>query len=328
MYFVRDEPRNSFGKQASLLEQELKRRGYEVTTQNKNKLTKDNIPKGIDTYIFYTIFGTQLFFQGLPTYGKNIVFEVADSDHVSNLAINFLAHQPINEIVVPSNFSKSAFLNSAMIKLPPINVIRHAIDPRIYKYPKIEMPHPCVLVICPHSWERKGCDLAVNAIREAYMHDIHFHHIITLGNMLERRAQGLNIEKSPLPDDKYYGIMKGCDILLYPVRGGAFEIPVFEALSLGLDVVLTEKGAWSEWLLDKNDVYPVRVTAKKRYWFTNPYHTGYFFEPAQVSVTEQLINAIKNWSPERRKEREETIAPKYREAFSVEKMTDEWEKCL
>lgn len=327
VFLSRDGPGNSFGKQAVLLENELRRRGYTVDVGDKNKLTRQTLPGGYDTYVFYTIFGTQLFFQGLPKHGRNVVFEVSDTDKVSNLAINFLAHQPIDQVVVPSRFSADAIKNSAMVNIPPVQPVRHAVDPRVFTYHGVELPHPCVLVICPHSWERKGCDLAVNAIRYAYQQGLKFHHVVTIGNPLDRRVQGLNVEVSPLPDEKYYGIMRSCDILLYPVRGGAFEIPVFEALSLGLDVIVTEKGAWADWL-DKRDVYTVRVMDKKRYWFTNPYHVGYFYEPSQQDTNERLVQALKEWSPERKKERLDTVAPRYRTEFSVEKMTDEWERCL
>jgi len=59
---------------------------------------------GFDDYIYYTIFNTQLFWRGIPRYGKNIVFEVSDTDTLSQLASYFFRHQPVDKIVVPSNW--------------------------------------------------------------------------------------------------------------------------------------------------------------------------------------------------------------------------------
>jgi len=324
IYFVRDEPWNSFGKQALLLEQELKKRGYNIKSQNKKTFLRVLTPPGFDTYLYYTVFYDNIINTGIMPYENSIVFEVADSDKVSEKAIDFFLKNHIKYIITPSQFSKNAFLSSTTKPLPPIHVIRHALNPKIYEYPEIQVPHPCVLAICPHSWERKGCDLVIKAVKKLLSDEIYFFFIMTSGKPVE----GLIWKQVPVPEDKYYSLMKSCDILLYPVRGGAFEIPVFEALALGLDVILTEKGPWMEYVLSPDHIYPIKVKGMNRYWFTNLYHVGKFFEPDLNSTIEQLKNAIKNWSPERKKERLETIAPKYREYLSIEKVTDEWERVL
>jgi glycosyltransferase involved in cell wall biosynthesis len=324
IYFVRDDPWNSFGRQAVLLEEELTKRGYEIRAQNKNTFLRVLTPPNFDTYLYYTTFYSPIINTGILPYDNNVVFEVSDTDRVSNRAIEFFLKNKIKCIVTPSQFSKNAFLNSTKEKLPPIYVIRHALNPKIFEYPEQKIPHPCVLAICPHSWDRKGCDLVINAIKQALANDVYFFPII----VSDKPINGILYKKSPVPDDKYYSLMKSCDILLYPVRGGSFEIPVFEALSLGLDVIVTEQGPWMEYVLSKDHVYPVKVSGMKRYWYTNLYHIGKFFEPDPYSVIEQLVNAVTNWTPERKRERLETIAPKYREYLSVEKVADEWEKCL
>jgi glycosyltransferase involved in cell wall biosynthesis len=324
VFFVRDEPWNSFGRQASLLEQELARRGYYVKPQDKRTFLRALTPPGFDVYLYYTVFNSDMFNTGIMPYENNVVFEVADSDRVSEKAISFFLKNRVKTIVVPSQFSKNAFLSSTREKLPPIQVIRHALNPAMYKYPEIRVPHPCVIAICPHSWDRKGCNLVIRAVRELLNKDVYFFFIMTS----DRPVDGLVWKKAPLQENEYYSLLKSCDVLLYPVRGGAFEIPVFEALALGLDVVLTEKGPWMEYVLSPDDVYPVKVNGMKRYWYTNLYHVGRFFEPDLNSVIEQLKNAIENWTPERKKERLNTIAPKYREYLSVEKVVDEWERVL
>ncbi|AAL27754.1 glycosyltransferase [Sulfolobus islandicus filamentous virus] len=325
---VRDLTNNSFGRQATLLEKGLKELGHEVTSFEKNSIRKEDLPPGFDDYIYYTIFNTQLFWKGIPKHGKNIVFEVADTDAISSVALYFFRHQPVDKIIVPSQWSKNAFYT---LKLPipqPIYVIPHALNPSMFSYPPKEMPHPCVLAILPHSWDRKGGDIVVNVFRELMNSGYHFYPLILVSNMLEPRLRGLNAVKTPLPDPDYYSLFAGCDILFYPVRGGAFEIPVIEALALGLDVVVTEKGAWSEWILNNDDVYWIKVNKKVKLWYTNLFHVGYFLEPDYNDAYQKLVMALANWHPEKKKENLENRAILYRERYNYINIAKEWEKIL
>ncbi|ACB37277.1 glycosyltransferase [Betalipothrixvirus uzonense] len=325
---VRDFIDTSFGRQGKLLEKGLKELGHEVIPFDKNKTRKEDLPPGFNDYIYYTIYNTQLFWKGISHHGKNIVFEVADTDAVSHTALYFFRQQPVDEIVVPSQWSKNAFYT---LKLPipqPIYVIPHALNPDMFSYPPKEMPHPCVLAILPHSWDRKGGDVVVKVFQELMKAGYHFYPLILVSNMLEPRLRGLNAIKTPLPDPDYYSIFAGCDILFYPVRGGAFEIPVIEALALGLDVVVTEKGAWSEWVLSEEDAYWIKVGRKVKLWYTNPFHVGYFLDPDTEDAYQKLVIALANWSLDKKKENLENRAVLYRERYSYLNMAKEWEKIL
>jgi len=323
---VRDFKDTSFARQAVLLERGLKELGHEVETFDKNKTSKYNLPPGFDDYIYYTVFNTTLFWKGIPKYGKNIVFEVSDTDTLSPTALYFFRQQPVDEIVVPSQWSKQGFFTLG-VKIPqPIHVIPHALNPDMFYYPPKEMPHPCVLAILPHSWDRKGGDIVVKVFQDLMYSGYHFYPLILVSNMLEPRIRGMNVIKTPLPDDEYYSLFAGCDILFYPVRGGAFEIPVIEALALGLDVVVTEKGAWSEWVLDENDVYWIKVTKKVKLWYTNPFHIGYFLDPDPEDAYRQLVTALANWSLEKKKENLENRAVLYRERYNYLEIAKEWEE--
>ncbi len=127
-------------------------------------------------------------------------------------------------------------------------------------------------------------------MRKALDNDVYFLPVITSPKPVENMIW----RKVPVPESQYFSLMKSCDILLYPVRGGAFEIPVFEALALGLDVVVTEKGPWMEYIQREEDVYRVKIHGMKRYWYTNPLHVGKFFDPDRESVPENLLTALKN----------------------------------
>ena len=320
--FVRDFNDNSFKRQAVLLERGLKELGHVIVSFDKNKVSKSSLPPGFDDYIYYTIFNTQLFWRGIPRYGKNIVFEVSDTDTLSQLALYFFRQQPVDEIVVPSNWAKQGFRSVPQ----RIHVIPHALNPDMFHYPPKEMPHPCVLALLPHSWERKGGDVVVKVFRELKDSGYRFYHLILINNTLDPRVKGMNVVKTPLPDPEYYSIFAGCDILFYPVRGGAFEIPVIEALALGLDVVVTEKGAWSEWVLGSSDVYWIKAPKKVRLWYTNQFHVGYFLDPDPEDAYQKLVTALANWSLDKKRENLENRAVLYRERYNYLRIAEEWEK--
>jgi len=323
---VRDFYSSSFGRQSRLLEKGLKELGHDVVSFDKYKVSKSDLPSGFDDYIYYTIFNTNLFWNGVPNYGKNIVFEVSDTDALSPFALYFFKYQPVNEIVVPSNWAKQGFYALDVTVPQPIHVIPHALNPDMFYYPPKEMPHPCVLAVLPHSWERKGGDIVVYVFRKLLDSGYRFYPIILDGSVLRPPIKGVHIIHTPLPDPDYYSIFAGCDVLFYPVRGGAFEIPVIEALALGLDVVVTEKGAWSEWVLSPSDVYWVKAPKKVRLWYTNPYHIGYFLDPDPEDAYQKLVTALANWSLDKKKENLENRAVLYRERYSYLRVAEEWEK--
>ena len=325
---IRDYNENSFKKQAVLLERGLKELGHEVTCFDKNKTSKSDLPSGFDDYIYYTVFNTQLFWRGIPRYGKNIVFEVSDTDALSYLALYFFRNQPVDKIVVPSQWSKQGFFTLGLRIPQPIIVIPHALNHDMFYYSPKEIPHPCVLAILPHSWDRKGGDIVVEVFRKLMNSGYHFYPLILVSNMLEEKIRGMNAVKTPLTDPDYYSLFAGCDILFYPVRGGAFEIPIIEALALGLDVVVTERGAWSEWVLDTNDVYWIKVAKKVKLWYTNLFHVGYFLDPDPEDAYQKLVTALANWSLDKKKENLENRAILYRERYSYLNVAKQWEKLV
>jgi glycosyltransferase involved in cell wall biosynthesis len=323
---VRNFNESSFKRQALLLERGLKELGHEVVSFDRAKASKSNLPSGFDDYVYYTIFDTPLFWSGVPDYGKNIVFEVSDTDTLSYTALYFFRQQPIDEVVVPSSWAKKAFFTLGVPIPQQVHVIPHALNPDMFYYPPKEMPHPCVLAVLPHSWERKGGDIIVRVLRELMQSGYRFYHVVMVSDMLEPRVKGMNVIKTPLPDPEYYSIFAGCDILFYPVRGGAFEIPVIESLALGLDVVVTENGAWSEWVLDPSHVYWIKAPKKVRLWYTNLYHIGNFLDPDPEDAYRQLVTALTNWSPDKKKENSETRAVLYKERYNYLEISKEWEK--
>ncbi len=96
IYMVRDEPWNSFGKQASLLE-ELRRRGHEVKPQDRRTFLRMLTPAGFDVYLYYTVFNSSFFETGILPQDENVVFKVADSDRLSGKGREFSREEPSDE---------------------------------------------------------------------------------------------------------------------------------------------------------------------------------------------------------------------------------------
>lgn len=325
---IREFLESSFGRQSALLERGLKELGHEVVSFDRAKTKREDLPRGFDDYIYYVIFDTPLFWKGIPRYGKNIVFEVADTDMLSHLMLFFFKQQPVDEIITPSEWSKKAFYSFNSSIPQPIHVIPHALNPDMFSYTPREMPHPCVLAVLPHSWERKGGDIVLDVFQRLVKSGFNFHPVILGSAPPGYIIKNVTLIKTPLPDRYFYSVFAGCDILFYPVRGGAFEIPVIEALSLGLDVVVTEKGAWSEWVLNKDDAYWIKTKGKVKLWYTNIKHVGFFLDPDREDAYQKLVTALENWYPEKKKENLENRALLYRERYNYLVIAKEWEKHL
>ena len=115
-----------------------------------------------------------------------------------------------------------------------------------------------------------------------------------------------------MQDNAHYSQIATSDIMLAPIRGGAFEFQVLEALIMGKTVVLSTKGGWSEIPL-KNDVYWIESGNRTFPMITDykgsTYHYGNIYQvdvEKTVTALEQALNKpkvpdknyyIRNYSP-------------------------------
>jgi len=314
--FISNRPDISFGLQSKILEDELRNMGHDVLDIDHTSSTKIKIDKFStfkpDVLVIWTFFHDV----GHPTItvdefrqmvGTNrdfflIGFEVSDTDRLSDKAISMVNELNPDVLVTPSRWSANGFHDVNI----PIVILPHALDPYILEkkdkyrlsFPLLEGKDKHVYIYAQHSLDRKGTDISLNVVNKLYEKRQDFNLIIKSLSMTYKGITEFKPDKYILRGFvsrfMHYAVMKKGTHFFYPVRGGAFEIPVLEALALGLTVIIPDKGAWVDIPLNKDDVYWIKVDGLKRYWFDNPYHVGNFVEPDVDDAYDKLNEALDN----------------------------------
>lgn len=304
-------PNISFGIQAEILTTALQKLGHEVINidHTANIFQKIQIFEKMkpDVVIMWTFFHdighpvpTIFEFEKIVGGKRNfylVGFEVSDTTKLSEKALNMVNELNPDVLLTPSHWSARAFTSVNM----PVVVLRHALSYDFYEKKRYDVMVPAlasqslskVLIYAQHSQDRKGTDIAINNVNNAG--DIFV--VMKIGNLdvgiIQKIKKPKYIIPGFIPYPLWLSYFRNVDILHYPVRGGAFEIPVLEALALGKTVVIPEEGAWTDIPLNKDDVYWIKISGYKRYWFDNPYHIGEFVEPNKDDALEKLNMAIK-----------------------------------
>lgn len=318
--FIANDDTSAFSIQAKLLIRQLTKMGYDVirvdlseTPDTKIKVYDNFKP---DVVVFWTLFYDYDKIFPFADYIKKhenpyvVVFEVSDTDELSPLALSYIDYISPNIIITPSRWSANGFRN---IKTP-IVVIPHAIpfnEEDINNDKPFTTPYKnTVLLYAQHSPERKGVDIALPITKHTFRKRKDFFTIIkTLSKtnwIIKYTTFPSLIIEGFLDTKTYYSLFKLATHFFYPVRGGAFEIPILEALALGQTVIIPEKGAWVDIPLSKDDAYWIRVTEMRRYWFDNKFHIGKFVEPDVNDAKEKLDKAL-----------DEPLNPNVKEYFKV-----------
>jgi len=284
--FVTDTGKNSsFFKQLMLFTSVLSKYNirYIITNYDEAKKTYDKFKP--DIVFFWTFFGKKL-----PLFRKTRVigFEVSDTDRLSETAISQINDYDFDLIITPSKWSAQGFsgVNTEVVVLP------HAINSDVIKSIDVNKKKDYFWVYAPHSRERKGLDL-VEEVLPHYLN--HFANArVSMPYFLELIRKG--VSAYPLTDElddyQYFRYFGECEYFLYPVRGGAFEIPIAEALALGLKVAIPERGAWTEIPLRKEDVVWIKTNGKIRLWYGNKIHVGHFVSMDVQDVEKALYELI------------------------------------
>ena len=302
--FFANNPDVSFGKQVVLLENQLIKLGHRVihidhnTIPELKKIVIQNYqPDVVVVWTFFHDIGhPTMSIKELPEKRDFFLigFEVSDTTRLSQKAIDMVNELNPDILLTPSKWSKEGFKG---VKVP-VEVLPHAIDPLIKtktnsKIYDLENNRKKVYVFASHSPVRKGLDIVLKVIPEiCEKYEITV--IYKTWNVPERLNCKTYYSIGHVPAHIHYSIMNYSTHFFYPVRGGAFEIPVLEMLALGKTVIIPEKGAWTDIPLDRNDVYWIKVKGLKRYWWDNPYHVGEFVEPDTEDAKEKLEEALKN----------------------------------
>ena len=231
--------------------------------------------------------------------------DVADSDHITEDAVK--QTQYATAIIVPSTFSKNAYVNSGT--KVPVHVIPHGVDQLWLTLPKQKPTtfKPLQDYTCKngkkvitswilHSPYRKGEDILYKVYEKLRKErdDI----ILAV-----RRERTLNVYDETtsypifsiphgiLPDNQIMELFDQCDIYLLTSRGGAFEHPALQAMARNVIPIATEGGAWQDYI-PSNLLVP--YTCKPKVFENDPIHDGCGVEMDVEKAVSKLHEILDN----------------------------------
>ena len=79
------------------------------------------------------------------------------------------------------------------------------------------------------------------------------------------------------------------------MRGGGFEIPILEALAIGMTVVIPDMGSWVDIPLRKDDVYWFKTNGATYPWpYGDAIHCGNMIDVDTESAYGMAVHALEN----------------------------------
>ncbi len=234
-------------------------------------------------------------------------FDVADSSRISRLAVDLI--NKIDLMIVPSNFSKDAYVNSGVTT--PVEVLPHGISDdfliddrtdidnidngninmlglkRAKKYGNI-----LVLYFLAHSEHRKGADIVAEVMKRIQKKYPNVLLIVKSGNDTKRMFGNVDhIRITGWLNNKELKILyDSCDMCISPSRGGGFELNALEAVSRGVPTLVTNGGCFTD-LIDY--FIPIRLSNKVVQPLPgNTVHIGYGYEVDINDLESKIIDTI------------------------------------
>jgi len=284
----------SFCSVADTLQEGFERIGYECEGVDgysslwafniQGMKTKDNIA------LIYPAFAHGLGGIKLASsfHKRVVIMEVADTTRINPNTLEMLNNKALDCIIVPSSFSKFAFIESGVHNR--IEVIPHALHPAYTSKPiKMEKrDKPRILYFSLHSQYRKGEKVVMDAVSQLKT-EFDFEVWAKAGGerpWADRHIIGY------LTYEEMVNLYDSCDILLSASRGGAFELNPLEAMSRGL-IVLTPVWGGSGEYADLHHCLTVGVSHYTRV-FHQGIHIGMGVEPNLDDFINKLRYALNN----------------------------------
>jgi glycosyltransferase involved in cell wall biosynthesis len=233
-------------------------------------------------------------------------FEVADTTMIGREYVEFANDDRIDGIFLPSTFSVEAFRRSGVMN--HTFLVPHGVCEK-YSEGGFDIRNPTlqaiandtrtkILVFCLHSSFRKGWDVALQALkrlkaRYKFVAVVKTYPMLDLG--VRRDLHDARIDHYVINDwlseEEMISLYDLCDVLLYPYRSGAFELPVLEALARGLPVVVTGWGCVLDYV-SFHEAYLITPTRLIKIFPMNTWgHIGMGADP-DVEHTIQLMTFV------------------------------------
>lgn len=215
----------------------------------------------IHPFFFTMVRASKFIARKLHLYGALVGIDVADSDHISGLAVSITNYA--RAMIVPSRYAREVYIKSGVSC--PVYVVPHGVDPEWYvKEPSIQYFRDLMeykkkkglkylLYFLWHSDYRKGADLVYEFYKrlKKERNDVVlvFKTSTEDGEWVTRfRKLGVIHVYGWLTEDQKRELYDLADIYTLFSRGGGFELNGLEALSRETIVLAPDKGSWIDYI--------------------------------------------------------------------------------
>ena len=273
----------AFNLQANLIIQGLRENGIKAEYVNSMKYAYSSVES-----LYYPFFSSILFKQRLPIRENMAIWEVGDTDRVRPDVIDYLNSYDYRYFASQSHYSSNtAYRNiKAEKKIIPC-MIPHFDAPMQHRYD--------LFVNAAHSGERKGLDITLMTLDRLWDEGFRFRALMKSIGKPDYRREYIDLRTGFVSYEDQMRMMAECDIFFYPVRGGGFEVPILEALAIGMTVAIPDMGSWVDIPLKKDDVYWIKTNGATYEWpYGDMIHCGNMIDVDAESAYEVAKYALEN----------------------------------
>jgi glycosyltransferase involved in cell wall biosynthesis len=281
-------------------------------------------------------------------FEQMIAVEVADSDRISEMAINLI--NEASKIIVPSNFVSEVYRRSGA--RPPIYRIPHGLDPEWYSAPnifdtgprekidmsivvpyvaKLKMKKRILLYWLWHSAERKGWPEVYELYRRLIKErdDVLLVMKTTAKDVpevvkLKRELGEMGVIQifGWLSEYEKMALYDSADITLMFSRGGAFEMSAIESLARGVPVIVSDWCSWTDYV---PNFLRAKVGEKVIVLPGNTIHVGYGYKIDVEDALNLAHNILENYDDYKARVEEwraNVLAKEYRWDYVAQRLID------
>jgi glycosyltransferase involved in cell wall biosynthesis len=223
-----------------------------------------------------------------------ILVGIADTDEFNEEIVEKLRGVDYKYFVTPSKYVGEVFGLDRTEVIP--HFLLDGVD-KVAKQKRKQNTVPTFYINASHTWQRRGLDLSFRSLKALAEKGKKFKAVIRVwdANDIQVNEDWCEVVSGYLPYEKHLKLLHNSDYFLHPVRGGAFEMSILEALALGVTPIITDAPPFNEVPLRREDYVGIPVE-KKDYVWRNQWHTGKMWMP-ELSDVEKVVASVLEGEP-------------------------------